>query len=50
MILTVAQQQYAVDHMVGWLAHPNELGEKPEKIEIDRIFDFEGQGFVVLKF
>lgn len=50
MILTVAQQQYAVDHMIGWLAHPNELGQAPEKIEIDKIIEFEKMGYVILKF
>ena len=40
----------AVEIMIGWLSHENELGKAPAKIAVAGEFDYEGNHYYILKF
>lgn len=40
----------AIEIMVGWLSHENELGKAPAKIEVAGEFDYEDNHYYILKF
>lgn len=44
------QQQAAMASMVDWLAHENELGMKPTRIEIAGEFDLHGMHYYIFKY
>lgn len=45
-----AQQQAAMQSMIDWLAHENELGKEPSKIECAGEFDLHGMHYYILKY
>lgn len=45
-----AQQQAALRSMTDWLAHENELGKKPAKIEIAGEFDLHNMHYYLIKY
>lgn len=45
-----SQQQAAMASMVSWLAHENELGREPGKIEIAGEFDLHGMHYYMFKY
>ena len=44
------QQEAALETMREWLAHPQELGKAPAKIEIAGEFDLHDQHYYILKY
>jgi len=45
-----AQQQAATDSMIEWLAHEQELGHKPSRIEIAGEFDLHDMHYYIFKY
>ena len=44
------QQQAALQSMIDWLEHENELGRKPSKIEIAGEFDLHDMHYYIFKY
>ncbi|MBQ4530836.1 MAG: DUF4261 domain-containing protein [Lachnospiraceae bacterium] len=44
------KKEEAVNIMIGWLSHENELGKAPAKIEVAGEFDYDDNHYFILKF
>ena len=45
-----AQRETAMDSMVSWLEHPDELGKRPAKVECAGEFDLHGMRYYMFKY
>jgi hypothetical protein len=45
-----SQQQAAMQSLINWLAHEQELGRKPSKIELEQEFDLHGMRYYIFKY
>lgn len=44
------QEKAAIESLSNWLKHPNELGKKPNKIELVGNFELDGLKYYIIKY